>query len=453
MNRETLLPSDTIPIVPFVDDTLIQKADTAKLTSKESGRQAVKSRKVPGDELTRPNTDYERKVHYFEKIFDESFISKKQQEAEEDTLATGLEHSTMLESVGHGEAENDGSNNEDDDLDMLNGQKQINGENLSSDPVDAWTLNQLCPSYNRCQEDDDAVDALFRETFQADNDSKAGDPVANVLANTKPSSSSRRSVTFSTVELHTHDLILGDNLAISAGPLLSTDWEGVKSDILDLEEYEASRPPRRKQRDLIVPKTVREAWLRDAEYARSDLAEVEDEMKVIKKQCQRTILREMLFQVYNDSNAGDTVASLESKNRSTLVLANTKPSSSRRRVTFSTVAFHRHYLILGDNPAVSGGPPLTIGWQAVKSDILDLDEYETSRPPRREKYDLIVPKLMRKNWLLGTYTRRDLAKVEDEIKVIKKHRRRNAHKGFWEQVREVYGSSNRSVRQLTVQQK
>jgi hypothetical protein len=136
MNRETLLPSDTILVAPSVDDNRIQKADTVKLESKESGRQAVQFRKVRGDELTQ-NTDYS------EKFPDESFISKNQQESEEDALAitfaaTGLEHLTMSESVDHGEADHDGSNDDADDLDTCSGS----------------------------QKDDDVFDAFLRETVE-----------------------------------------------------------------------------------------------------------------------------------------------------------------------------------------------------------------------------------------------------------------------------------------------
>jgi hypothetical protein len=121
-------------------------------------------------------------------------------------------------------------------------------------------------------------------------------------------------------------------------------------------------------------------------------------------------------------------------------------SSSQPIVTFSTVKFHTHAVILGDNPSVSVGPPLAMGWKAVHSDSLDMEEYETSRPPRRQKRDLIIPKNMRVSWLRDEgYARSELAEVEDEIKMIKKYRKTNAHKGLWEKVRESMRSNDRSA--------
>jgi hypothetical protein len=108
------------------------------------------------------------------------------------------------------------------------------------------------------------------------------------------------------------------------------------------------------------------------------------------------------------------------------------------RVTFTTVEFHACALILGDNPAVSVGPPLG-AWgvalsemgEAVPAVILTLDAYETKRPRRRKWRQLIVPKTTREDWLREQGVAcGEMAKVEDEIKVIKMHRRRNARKGL-----------------------
>jgi hypothetical protein len=149
------------------DVNVAAAAAAGMITSLEEDKRKLE---IQVDELTRQNTDYERKVLYFEKVLDAL--------SEEDSLtitsaATGLEHLTMSEPVlGHGKADNASSNNEDD---ILNGHDQMSRETLSSDPVDAWTPNQLYPSYSDSQEDD-AFGALLRDTFQAYNDSKAGDP-------------------------------------------------------------------------------------------------------------------------------------------------------------------------------------------------------------------------------------------------------------------------------------
>jgi hypothetical protein len=155
-------------------------AEMMKSLQEDKGKLEIKV-----DVLTRQNMDYERKLGYFEKVL-ESF-SKSQQESEEDALtitsaATGLEHLTMSEPVDRGGSVNCSSKEDDD------GEEQMEGERLSSDLVDAWKSNQMHPSYSgfstgaegASQEDDDAFGSLLRETFQAYNDSNAGDPVASM---------------------------------------------------------------------------------------------------------------------------------------------------------------------------------------------------------------------------------------------------------------------------------
>jgi hypothetical protein len=175
---------DSRPIEVSVPTDIMSK-DVAAAKMIMSLQEDKRNLEIKVDELTRQNTDYKRKLNYFEKVLE--FFSKSQQESEEGSLtitsaATGLEHLTMLEPVDRGAADND-SNNEDDD-----GEEQKKGERPSSDPADVWKSSQLHPSYSAfstgaeagSQEDDDAFGSLLQETFQAYNDSKAGDPVASV---------------------------------------------------------------------------------------------------------------------------------------------------------------------------------------------------------------------------------------------------------------------------------
>jgi hypothetical protein len=62
-----------------------------------------------------------------------------------------------------------------------------------------------------------------------------------------------------------------------------------------------------------------------------------------------------------------------------------------RKVTFSTVEFHEHAMIMGDTPSCTDGPALEIDWVSMNQSIVDLDAYERYRPPRRIKYQLHMP--------------------------------------------------------------
>ena len=66
-------------------------------------------------------------------------------------------------------------------------------------------------------------------------------------------------------------------------------------------------------------------------------------------------------------------------------------ASSERSVSFSTIEFHEHAMILGVSPSTTHGPPLEIDWEKMNSLTFDLDEYEELRPPRLVKHQLIMP--------------------------------------------------------------
>jgi hypothetical protein len=71
-------------------------------------------------------------------------------------------------------------------------------------------------------------------------------------------------------------------------------------------------------------------------------------------------------------------------------------STDDRSVFFSTLEIRTYPLRLGDNPSISSGPPLTISWDSEGDPlVVELEDYEESRPTRRSRKDLIVPKLVR----------------------------------------------------------
>jgi hypothetical protein len=53
------------------------------------------------------------------------------------------------------------------------------------------------------------------------------------------------------------------------------------------------------------------------------------------------------------------------------------------KVRFGSVLRRDYDIILGDNPSCLSGVPLTISWDYTEYQPLDVDEYEFSRPPRR----------------------------------------------------------------------
>jgi hypothetical protein len=66
-------------------------------------------------------------------------------------------------------------------------------------------------------------------------------------------------------------------------------------------------------------------------------------------------------------------------------------------VCFGDLTIYEFKNVLGDNPAVSEGAPLTIGWKHETMNVIALDYYEFLRNqrPRRRRKDLVIPSTSR----------------------------------------------------------
>jgi len=127
--------------------------------------------------------------------------------------------------------------------------------------------------------------------------------------------------------------------------------------------------------------------------------------------------------------------------------ANSKTNNikMKRNVSFGHIEIREHPIVLGDHPAVSSGPALSLGWyepdynnestneddDALSSDLkMCLEEYEKERqeggaaPRRTGRHQLVVPKHERQRILQkeAGVTMRDMRQVEVETNKIKKSR-------------------------------
>eukprot|EP00544_Gedaniella_sp_CCMP2646_P015786 CAMPEP_0202486622 /NCGR_PEP_ID=MMETSP1361-20130828/5131_1 /ASSEMBLY_ACC=CAM_ASM_000849 /TAXON_ID=210615 /ORGANISM="Staurosira complex sp., Strain CCMP2646" /LENGTH=220 /DNA_ID=CAMNT_0049115805 /DNA_START=15 /DNA_END=677 /DNA_ORIENTATION=- len=84
-----------------------------------------------------------------------------------------------------------------------------------------------------------------------------------------------KTVYFSTMEIHTHALRLGDNPCVASGAPLTIAWNAEFTTSVSVDDYEEAHPDRRSREELKVPQLVRAEWLRDEGYARSELLEAQ----------------------------------------------------------------------------------------------------------------------------------------------------------------------------------
>lgn len=101
------------------------------------------------------------------------------------------------------------------------------------------------------------------------------------------------------------------------------------------------------------------------------------------------------------------------------------PLPEKKSVTFGSIEMNEHQVILGDNPSVSDGPPLTIAWKSHVSYSISVDEHEKSRPKRSGSK--VLPRNVREELLTKAgYSQEQLARAQENVDKAKKERAVNA---------------------------
>ena len=97
---------------------------------------------------------------------------------------------------------------------------------------------------------------------------------------------------------------------------------------------------------------------------------------------------------------------------------------------------------LGDNPSVSGGAPLQIGWMPQDTIVYDVDMYEYCRVERRPKKKLVIPVEKRGQLLMNAgYTLNDIADAAMQVQQIKKERFETLQNQGWDRFNMILEAS------------
>ena len=81
-----------------------------------------------------------------------------------------------------------------------------------------------------------------------------------------------------------------------------------------------------------------------------------------------------------------------------------QPSSSQHfkpSVSFGNLKIREYRVALSDHPSCSYGPPVQLSWEYRQTQVVPLEFYEQSRPPRRPKGDLVLSLARRRFMVLS----------------------------------------------------
>ena len=116
-----------------------------------------------------------------------------------------------------------------------------------------------------------------------------------------------------------------------------------------------------------------------------------------------------------------------------------------RRCAFSSVDIREHERVAGDNPCVTSGVPLSIGWGYYQHDPIKLDDYEENKGPSRDKIEMMVPAGVRRSMLRDEFgvSINDMNAAMRDVNVIKRQRRHTVATEHLEGWTEVAQSAKR----------
>lgn len=129
---------------------------------------------------------------------------------------------------------------------------------------------------------------------------------------------------------------------------------------------------------------------------------------------------------------------------------NGPPMNAKKSVGFRNIEVREYGIDIGDNPCVSDGPPLSLGWKYEKEKIIDLNEFETLKGPPRPRHEMRVPRNQRE-WLIRAsgVTNEEIEKSIRDVNITRKGRMNTATSSdAKEKTVEAFQSAGRKFRRF-----
>jgi len=125
-------------------------------------------------------------------------------------------------------------------------------------------------------------------------------------------------------------------------------------------------------------------------------------------------------------------------------------TKASRNISFSSVDIREHERIAGDNPCVSQGVPLSIGWGYYQHDSIDLDDYENGKGPARDKVEMMVPTAVRRSMLRQEFgvSIKEMNEAMKQANITKRQRRHTVATEHLEGWSEVLQSAKRKFKRI-----
>ena len=118
-----------------------------------------------------------------------------------------------------------------------------------------------------------------------------------------------------------------------------------------------------------------------------------------------------------------------------------------KSVSFGDVEIRMYERIVGDNPAVSIGLPVTLAWEPHDTVVSSVDDFEENHPPRRKSQECLLPTWTRRDYLKNT-SKKDLRKAKATVRRTQHQRKMTRTMTDWEPFEIVAESALRKFKRV-----
>jgi len=131
-------------------------------------------------------------------------------------------------------------------------------------------------------------------------------------------------------------------------------------------------------------------------------------------------------------------------------------SSLNRSVRFNEIEIREYNVIVGDNPSVHFGPPISIGWDYDKENLvrIPVEDYESVRGERRVAKQLVIPGMIRVEKLHENgVSRSDIVKAVRQVSRAKHKRNQTVNNIKISRLEEAAQSAFRKLKRFIFRRK
>mmetsp|Transcript_19406 Transcript_19406/g.23128 ORF Transcript_19406/g.23128 Transcript_19406/m.23128 type:complete len:181 (+) Transcript_19406:176-718(+) len=124
--------------------------------------------------------------------------------------------------------------------------------------------------------------------------------------------------------------------------------------------------------------------------------------------------------------------------------------NNKARVSFDNISVREYSRCMGNNPATTHGPSISIDWAYEEVGTFSLEDYEANRLPRRQTSQLIIPSRVREKIILEhtNVTKKQINNSVSNIQAARHKRQTTFAMQQFEEFHIIAQSLRRKIRRL-----